>query len=789
MKQFYLTLLFSLVVTLATAQSQKLIAGKILNSEQKPISNTNIVVYDEKDQVLQRILSNDLGNFSFSKPTVAYYLYFTHIGYLPYKLSSVDGDFINVMLKAATAEMKEVVITGSRPFIEQQIDKMVVNIDGNPKAGINAVDILKKIPGVTLNRDELSIEGKGVNVLIDGKQTRVSGSTLIALLENTSSDNISKMEIIYNPSAKYDAAGAGGIINITTLKRSKPGYDGNLSLTAGHGWKYPNLSTSAGLNYKSGKNSLAFSYGQGVGKQYQELQTNNRLVDLNQQLLDSSTYRSNYQNHNIRIGFDRSLNGDDSFGMLLTGNYGVRKPGFSGHTQTLSLSDQNHIAQTFSTNPSRVLNQGLNLNFSYRHVIDAEKKSEVIIDADAGLFGYENKSKNDITEFSEDERLTKVYLQNGKTTSQIYSIKGDYAQKIKIGTLESGVKISHVRLGNDFLSQFILDEQSPIDYGSNEFLYRETILAAYGSSRVSLGKFTLQLGLRAEQTFTSGNSLTLQNEVNRSYLNLFPNLSVGIKLKKNMLSFAYGRRIGRPSYSELNPFEIVASAFSTRTGNPYLNPSYAQNLRLSYTYNNKVSISTSYAMTEDVITDFQTRANENEITKILKANISSYRNIGLNVSYNTTLFKFWQLNYSLGASNSDYQFKYNEDNQRIRQTTGYLSLGNSFQIDKTMYMEIFFYGQARVTYGTYINLPFSTTAISAGKKVLKEKGNLALSVNDIFFTGITRSLRKYGNIDYQVRSQYDSRNIRLNFSYRFGNTKLDLRRRNSGSEEEQRRNQ
>jgi len=789
MRYFYLTLLFSLAITMAIAQAPKLIKGKILNSEQKPISNVNIVVYTEKDQVLQRILSDDLGSFSFPKPTVAYYLYFSHIGYLPYKLTSIDEDFINVMLKATTAEMKEVVITGNRPFIEQQIDKMVVNVDGNPKAGINAVDILKKIPGVTLNRDELSVEGKSVTVLIDGKQTRMSGTSLIALLENTSSNNISQMEIIYNPSAKYDAAGAGGIININTLKRSKPGYDGNFSVTAGHGWKYPNLSTSAGLNYKSGNNSFVFSYGQSVGRQYQELQTTNRLVDLNQQLLDSSIYRSNYLNHNIRMGFDRTMNGNDSFGLLLTGNYGVRKPGFSANTQTISLSDQDHIAQTLSDNPSRVLNQGLNLNFSYRHVIDAEKKKEFTLDADAGLFGYENKSENDITELSDDHEMNKMYLQNGKTTSQIYSVKGDYSQKIKIGTIESGVKISHVRLGNEFLSQFVLDDQQPLDYGSNEFLYRETILAAYGSSRVALGKFTLQLGLRAEQTFTSGNSLTLNNQINRKYLNLFPNLSTGIKLKKSMISFSYGRRIGRPSYSELNPFEIVTSAFSTRTGNPYLNPSYTQNFRLSYTYNNKFSISTSYATTRDVITDFQTRANENETTKILKANISDYKNIGLSVSYNTTLFKFWQLNYSLGASNSDYEFEYNEDSQRIKQTTGYLSLGNSFQIDKTMYMEIFFYGQARVTYGTYINLPFSTTAISAGKKILKDKGNLALSVNDIFFTGITRSLRKYGNIDYQVRSQYDSRNIRLNFSYRFGNTKLDLRKRNSGSEEEQRRNQ
>lgn len=790
MKFIYLSIILIFITGLSEARQTKSIDGTVIDSAKRAIAGASITAHNLSNAVIYKTISDGSGKFSVKGDVAKGYILVNHIGYIPYRVNLNDtAGYLLIMLKSASQQLKEVTVSSSRPFLQQEPDKLLVNVDGNPKAGINTVDILKKIPGVLINRDDITVEGKAIVVLIDGKPTRLNGNSLITLLESSPSTDISQIEVIYNPSAKYDAAGSGGIINIKTIKRVKPGYDASVNFTLGHGWKYPTASGTAGINYKKGKNNINLNYSQSGGEQYQELQTVTRQQDLGQTLLDSSIYNTPYQSQNVRAGFEHSLNAKESISALLTGNYSKRAPAFTSFAQVVSFPSGNDLGYTLSDNPGSVVNKGLNLNLSYRYLIDAKKQQELNIDADAGLFDYRNENKNLITQFNRGLPMGRNYIQEGKTNSQIYCLKADYSQKITSGTLETGLKISDVGLDNNFSSLMNSQGQAALDYGTNEFHYDETIIAAYGAGRMVFGKFSLQLGLRAEQTFTRGVSLTLESEVKNAYLNLFPNLSTGFKTGKNAFSFSYGRRIGRPSYSELNPFMIVTGAFSSRTGNPYLNPSYTQNFRVAYVYNSKFSFSTSYSTTKDVITDFQMRDPQDEITKVLKANISSYHNVGFNLSYNNTLFKFWQLNYGLGISNSNYRFNYNDAVEQVKQSTGYLSIGNNFQISKAFYTEIFFYGQARVTYGTYINLPFSTTSISAGKKILKGNGNLGISINDIFFTGITRSLRNYGNIDYTVKSKYDSRSIRLNFSCRFGNARIEGRKRSSGSDEEQRRNQ
>lgn len=787
MKKLYATCLLCILLSAIYAQQPVLI--KVRDTASRPVAGANITLFYLNKELLLKGIADSNGSFSFTRPQKAFYLSVSHVGYTAFKTTEVGTDSLLIILKNTVTQFKEINIVGNRPFIEQQPDKMVVNVDGNPKAGINAIEILKKIPGVVLNRDEFSLEGKSVTIMIDDKPTRLIGSSLISFLDGTPATSIGQMEIIYNPSAKYDAAGAGGIINIKTFKRLKPGYDANFGIGGGYGWKYPNTNTSAGLNYKTGNNNFYASYSYSLGKQYQEIQSSIIQKDLNQSLADSAVYNTKYRSGSIRAGFDHSMNKTDNLGILITGYYNSRNPEFTSRTYAYSLGKNQLQSFTRSRTPSNNISKGLNLNLNYKHVIDAKK--EISIDADAGAFDYQNDSENTIRSetFNPISSSNRSYLQDGFTRSKIYSLKSDYTQKLSKGTLETGIKLSNVHIDNTFLSQFTADLKNSEDYGSNQFLYRETILAGYGNSKFNFGKFTLQLGLRAEQTFTNGFSVTLNKDVKRSYLNLFPNTSIGLKLKQSALSLSYGRRIGRPAYSELNPFVMVNSAYNSRTGNPYLNPSYTQNLRLAFTLRSKLSLSTSYSYTHDVITDLQTRDAQSEITKSLKANLSNYRNLGFNASYSSSIFKFWQLNYGLGISNSNYGFLYNTDLQKIKQTTGYLMMGNNFQLSKSTWVEIYFYGQSRVTYGSYINLPFSTTSISSGRKILKDRGNLSLSVNDIFFSGITKSLRNYGNIEYSLNSKYDSRNIRFNFSYRFGNTKIETRKRSPGSEDEQRRTQ
>ncbi|TDO20892.1 outer membrane beta-barrel protein [Pedobacter duraquae] len=791
MKKINLFIIINLLCLSAFAQQSRTIKGKVLNENHAPIANANVTVFSVTNHALFTLNTNEEGLFSFLSPGQKFYLSVSYIGYIPFRLDQFEGDSVIIALKSSSVKLEEVSISATKPFMEQQLDKMIVNVDGNTKAGINAVEILKKVPGLMIkNNEELMLEGKSVSVMIDGRPTRLSGANLMSLLEGTTSAGISQFEIIYNPSAKYDAAGSGGLINIKTIKREKPGYDANLSINGGHGWKFPTNSDAVGLNYKTGNTNFYGAYSIGLGKQYQEIQTNTYQKDLNQRLQDSSTYRSGYKSNNIRLGFDHSLNKSDALGVLITGYYNTRNPNYISETATYEGNQLKPAANTLSDNINTTTGRGLNLNLNYKHVIDVKKQQEITFDADAGISDYQNYNTNNIlTVNTSPIDQHQAYFQDGLTKSGIYSFKGDYTKKLSKGLFETGFKLSNVKIENSFSSLFSSNTRQSEDVGSNDFMYEETILAAYANQRLAMGKFSMLFGLRGEETFTNGNSVTLNSAVERQYLNLFPNATIGLKLKNSSFSLSYSKRIGRPLYNELNPFVMVTSAFTTRSGNPDLRPSYANNLRLAFTLKSKFTIATSYSHSKNVITDLKTRDAQTQITNSLKTNLSSYRNLGLNASYSNKLFKVLQLNYGLGVSNSDYTFLYNAATENINQTTGYLSLGNNIEISPTLWAEVYFYGQSRVTYGNNVNLPFSTTSLSFGKKILQGKGNLNLSINDIFYTGTTRSEANYGNIVYNLKSKYDSRNIRLNFSYRFGNSKIDVRKRSVGSEEEQRRNQ
>jgi len=414
------------------------------------------------------------------------------------------------------------------------------------------------------------------------------------------------------------------------------------------------------------------------------------------------------------------------------------------------------------------------------------------MDADAGLFYYDNTNFLNIS-LQEKQALPpsnlQELIQSGKAQTQIFSYKADYTQKLHYGNLDGGVKTSYVIVNNNFKSESSVAGNGYQNNGSNDFVYKETVLATYINSKQTWQKLTLQVGVRAELTFNHSNSVTLDSVVDRNYLNLFPNLSMGYKLKNNSLSASYTRRIGRPVYSYLNPFVIIESAYSAFRGNPYLLPSFTDNYRLGFNFfNNKLSFSLTYSASKDVIADLALLNDQTKITTRLKANLSEGQSSGFNFGYNYRFFKMLEINYSGTLRYSRYNFNYAGAPVQVAQFTGQAYINNQLTLPQNWWLNIYTFASTKVTYGNNITLPMTTTAVSGGTKILNGKGTLSLSINDVFFTGIQRSKTNYGNIQFDNRSQYDSRNVRLNFTYNFGNTKINVRDRTSGSTDEQRRN-
>lgn len=791
MKKTLLTLIL-FVLSFKLFAQLKTIAGTVTDVSQVAIVNATIQVYrNAETKPYASTFTDSSGKFSISvmpKDVIQV----RHLGYLNFRTVAHTEALLAVVLKRDENNLNEITIKGAKQLVDLQFDRTVVNVDGNAKAGINAVDVIRRIPGLTiLNGYDIRFEGKGVTITIDDKPTRLSGSDLINLLNSTSTRNISKVEVLYNPSAKHDAQGEGGILNIRTLKRATPGYEGSISLTGGHGWKYLTGNNAAiSLNYRKLNDYFYLSYGISKGKQYQEIETNTRISNIGQRLLDSAIYTSPYSNQNLRFGYDHYFNKKSIFGVLVTGYYNAGKPTRETSTQLFSDLIQSDSTRK-SANLSNRLSKGFNINLNYKLTLDSAKQQEITIDGDLGRFDYQEDNFLALKLLSSGGVIIgQPYslFQDGNTLTNILSIKSDYTQKVNKTTFETGIKMSYVDIENSFISIRNNNMDNSFDNGSNDFNYKETIAAAYVNMKIELGKVILQPGLRAEYTFTHSYSPTIDSTIKRDYMSLFPNLALGYKIKSHSLSASYSRRIGRPNYSYLNPFSIVRSAYSITQGNPYLLPSFTDNFRLGYGFKGKYTFSVTYRNAQDVITDLSSVDNQSKVTVNTKANLSENQNYGANLAYYNKLLKIWDIGLAIGLSKSRYQFNYQKEFVSIAQTSFNYSLDNRFSLKRSWWITAFLYGQTRVTYGNQINLPFSYLNLAAGKNIMNGKANISLMLNDIYYGSVTRSETRYGNVDYDTSSKYDSRNVKLNFTYNFGNSPVKIRKRTSGSTEEQGRN-
>lgn len=792
MKQFLLALW--LLPSVLWAQ-QGILTGKISGKDNLPLQGASVNLYGaNSEKSIQHTLTDEKGQFKIQLPAGDSYFVVSHLGYVAYRGKVSAGADVNIQLQEETQQLKTVAIQGNRPFLEQQFDRTVVNVDGNLKAGSNAIDILKKLPGVVLlNETELKLEGKSVEVMLDGRPTRLSGHELVQLLSTTSPASISKIELIPMPSAKYDAQGGGPMINIKTLKREKPGYDLMLGLATGHGWKYFNGNSALfGFNVRRKNEYFYGSYSYSFGKQSQQIDRNTYLNEIGIQLRDEEVYRTPWLGHNLRLGWDHFLNKSDVIGLLVTANSGEYNPELTTETQIRQL--HSNVADSLRLNKAdnQRLSKGINFNLNYKNQLDSAKRQELSMDLDIGLFDSNTNNRLGLLLLLPNgQPLTpsQLFLQDGRTLSGIYSYKADYSQKLYKGNLELGMKGSYVNLDNEFSSLYQTGNGAFADLGSNDFRYRETLLATYASTRQVWGKFTTQVGLRAEQTFTNGHSLTLDSLVKRSYINLFPNVALGYKIGQQSLSLSYARRIGRPSYSYLNPFAIYRNAYSVSRGNPYLNPSFSDQLRLGLNLRNGLSFALSYSYVGDAIKDLQVVDNQTKITANLKANLQANNNTSLYITYVSQFFKIWDFNISAGSSLNSYRFDYLNQTVEVKQLAATASMNSHFKLSNQWYADLNFYGSTKVTYGNQINLPFYTVGMGLGKSLWKDKAALALNVNDIFFSSVQKGEANYGNYQSDYSSRYDSRSFRLSFNYRFGNSKVEVRKRTSGSAEEQGRNQ
>ncbi len=789
----------------AQTKGNGMVSGFIVDQQQKSLDYATVSLLKAKDSSLVKgTLTDGKGHYQISGISAGSYLVSVSvISYKkafskPFTISATDASFTieKLVLAAGEQQLKGVSIVAQKPLIEHKIDRTVLNVENSVlAAGNNALEILQKAPGVTLDKDDnISLKGKqGVTVMIDGKLTYLSSAQLATLLRSTDGNSIQSIEIITNPSAKYDAAGNSGIINIKMKKNRASGTNGSLILGAGYG-AYPRTNESLTLNHKEGKFNFFGSYDHGNRQQYNNLNID-RVVGSgnNTTYFSQKTFmpETNYYN-NYRFGTDYDITKKHTIGFVVNGYFNGEQNNNIANTQIGAhegITDS--LQKTYSNLHQTYKNFAFNLND--RLQLDTAGQ-ELAIDLDYSKFNNNNIAQYNTDFFLADGNIQRTPLSLRNQAPSVINIKtgkANYTKNIKkIGKLEAGIKLSDVQTDNDLQAQKLSGSSGYLNDTSrtNRFVYTEKISAAYLNLSHTFKKLSVQVGLRAENTSSNGNLVTRSQVVDRNYLNFFPSLFLQESINaKNDVGFTYSRRIDRPSYDNLNPFVYYLDQYTYSQGNPFLKPQYTQSFELNYTYNKTINVSLGYSHTRDVATEVIQTVNK--ATYVTQLNLQKQNSYNININAPFTFAKWWtgNLNFNgfyLGFK-SDSLLGGNLNKGRAAFQAKALQ---TFTFGKGFKAELSGDYQSPLVYGVFNIKPQYAVDAGLSKSFANKKANLKFSVSDIFNTRTNNLTSNYQNTNIVVYQKRDSRVALLTLTYNFGNSKLaPTRRHNSGADAEKNR--
>ncbi|MGC1473897.1 MAG: TonB-dependent receptor [Psychroserpens sp.] len=793
-----ITILFLVCINPVFAQT---VTGRVTNSEGEPVPSAIISILDAETRAfIKGGLSNDEGDFSLRGITNGkYQLLITSLGLSDYvsevfNMANNTVSLGQIEMIERTAALEEVTVVAEKPLIQVLPDKTIFNVAKTVNAiGDSGFELLRKAPGIMIdNADNIVVEGKaGVLVYIDDRPSVLRGQDLVNYLKTLQASDIEAIEIITQPSSRYDAEGNAGIINIL-LKRDKTlGTNGSIasSLTIGD---FARTSNSVTFNNRKKKISLYGTYSNNFGKSTSFINLDRTQNGTNFDAQTESVY--DFNSNNLRLGMDYYRNSKSTFGIILNGNFNNT----FGNTDTRTpITPQNAINPTQilvseSNSKTKTSNIYTNLNYRYKdtlgHVLN--------IDIDYGNYYSDRQNLQPNRYFNATE--TEIISENSiffdtPISILIYSGQIDYEQNLFNGTLGAGAKFSQVNTDNSFDPFDRTNGNNALDETqSNNFKYDEKITAAYLNYKSAFGKFNIQMGLRVENTNSDGQLTSLQDNTNdrvkRNYTNWFPSGGITYQPnRKNSVALVYSKRIQRPNYQSLNPFQYRIDELSFRQGNPFLQPQYTDNIKLSHTYNYKLTTSISYSYIEDFSAQV-TEAVGNDQNFITQRNVANNKIINLGLSYPTKFNDWWSVYLSVNAFRSIYEAT-NADFISTEQNTLSLYAQNTFKLPKGLKAELSgWYSSPTVWGGTYETKSLGALNIAFQKTFLKDKLTARLGFNDILFTSPWQGTTRFGDLFIDANGGSDSRQIRFNLTYNFGGSDVKkVRQRDTGIENEQKR--
>lgn len=786
-------LIFLLLPLFCLAQETVKLKGKI-TSENRPLQWATVSISTLDGKIINGTTSQQDGSFELNLKSDSYKIGITLLGFTTYEseISVIENtDLGTIVLQKNVTDLAEVIIQTKKKTIEQKTDRLIYNFENNvATTGGDALNAINTAPGIVVKNDAITLLGKGTSrVMIDGRLIELTGEELNNYLKSISASDIKNIEIISNPPAKYEADGFGGLINIimkkgvqnswkntTTLSYDQNKY-GISTLRNNFFYNKDKFKFSASVNgktgYKEAEEVLEMYFPDGLSKMGSETKVKN-------------------ENLSGKLALDYNLSKRTTIGFQFLND--VNNPDFGSDIRIDNYNTNNQL-QNVTLNKSFTDRASKNQTYNV-HLITKLDSLNRKLSFDVDYFNYSSKFNRDFTANNYTPQMEFIDVnQSGRNNSNQdidnWSFKADMEHPFKKLNLSYGAKMSFTNSVSDVLFYDTISGSPELDPSqSNQFKYTENNQAIYINADKKISeKWNLQMGLRLENTQTKGFSETLNQANENNYLKLFPTFYASYKKNENnTFSFNYGKRINRPRFDLLNPFRIYINSNSYSEGNPFLKPSFSNNFELAHSYKeilrtsifiNAVTNGYGVIFTSIPATNTQIVTRENYFKSL---------NYGVGESYSFNLAKWWQSENSIYFLGSKTEFTKNINATPTNSLQVDFTTNNTFVLRKTTKFQIDFNYSTPFKNGLYKIGYVSSFDIGIKQDLLNKSLQIAFFANDIFNTSYLKDFTSVVNGVKQVYSQNESnRFVRLSMIYNFGNKKINVKDRNFGNQEEQKR--
>ncbi len=765
------------------------VEGTVVDSDtENPLMYASVVLFNHNDSTMvSGAIADEYGRFSITEvPPGVFYLSISFVGYPTQEVNSIKITFREreydaglIKVQASASLLSEVTIEAAKELMETGLDKRVINVGQELTAiGGTGLEIMQNIPSVAVDFEgNVSLRGStNVTILIDGRPSTLTGLSGSEALEQIPAEMIENVEIITNPSVRYDPEGTSGIINVVLKKEKRPGYNGMASISASTNKRY---SASVNLNYKINKVNLFANYNnrlfsmEGFGNSLRTSFLPNTDTTF---LMQDMDYIGDMTSHNAQLGFDYEINDKNTLTFSTRYTYWDRM--FDNNTYYNLYSNESDISNLFlRDNELNMLHNAMSYALNYKKTFD-KKHRELVTDI---VFNNRvmNRQEDFVQQYFENnfdspsDSPDDLEKTNMDGNNWMLSLQTDYIHPLGEDTkLETGVKGYLRQLDTDFnfenydrpSGEWLNNESF-----SNRFIYREQVYAAYGIYSTMLGLYSVQAGLRLEGAIVDADQVTLNEQFTKEYFSYFPSLHIRRNFENNhSLQISYSKRINRPHNRNINPFVRYNSEYDISYGNPNLDPEYIHSFELGYTkYWETTTLNPSifYRNTQGMITRFRT-LNENGVTETTYENLNQGMAYGVELVASQTIAKWWKVNGTVSyfrriVEGAGAQMDIENDSYSYS-----ARLVNNFNLPKGWNIQLNGYYRSPIIMLQGEMKEMYSADIGVRKNLLNNKATITLRVSDIFDTQKFEMYNYGDNFTMEFDRKRNSRMVYLGFSYR-----------------------